>query len=162
MTYRPRIISGAQTGADQGGLSAALLLGLPTGGSIPRGGRTDEGFQPGLIAQYGLTETPEPGYRARTVANAYAGDATIWFGNFNSPGGRLTCKTVRGYDRPLCLIPFPPATEGPNPVDQITHFLLGHLPQTINIAGNRERTNQGIFLFTRRTLIVALKELISE
>lgn len=161
MTYRPRIISGAQTGADQGGLSAALLLGLKTGGSIPKGGRTDEGFQPGLIAQYGLIETADPGYRTRTIANAYDADATIWFGNINSPGGRLTFKTVRGYSRPLCAIPFPPTTDGPNPVQTIIEFLSHHHPQIINIAGNRQRTNPGIFLFTRRTLYAALKELIS-
>ena len=32
-----RIISGGQTGADEGGLMAAALLGIPTGGWMPRG-----------------------------------------------------------------------------------------------------------------------------
>ena len=38
-----RIISGGQTGADQGGLRAGAALGLDTGGWIPFGFRTDTG-----------------------------------------------------------------------------------------------------------------------
>lgn len=41
------IISGGQTGADQGGLDAGKALGLKTGGLMPKGWRTEAGPRPG-------------------------------------------------------------------------------------------------------------------
>jgi len=38
-----KIISGGQTGADQGGLNAGLLLGIETGGTAPPRFMTDAG-----------------------------------------------------------------------------------------------------------------------
>lgn len=165
-TYRPTIISGAQTGADQGGLSAALLLGLPTGGFIPKGGRTDEGFQPALIAQYKLTETESRNYRDRTILNVSQSNVTIWFGDASSAGGILTCKATIVQQHPLLKLPFHASIYNDALMDTNIHaaiaFLRAHTPSTINIAGNRERTNPGIFLFTRRVLHNALSEVISD
>ena len=38
-----RVISGGETGADQGGMEAAIDLGLPTGGTAPPNFRTESG-----------------------------------------------------------------------------------------------------------------------
>lgn len=38
-----KIVSGGQTGADQGGLEAAEELGIPTGGWAPAGYYTEQG-----------------------------------------------------------------------------------------------------------------------
>ena len=38
-----KIVSGAQTGVDQGGLLAAIDLGLEWGGWVPKGWRTEIG-----------------------------------------------------------------------------------------------------------------------
>ena len=38
-----KIVSGAQTGVDQGGLLAAIDLGLEWGGWVPKGWRTENG-----------------------------------------------------------------------------------------------------------------------
>jgi hypothetical protein len=37
-----KIISGGQTGADQAGLDVAIELGIPHGGWIPKGRKTEE------------------------------------------------------------------------------------------------------------------------
>jgi hypothetical protein len=50
-----KVISGGQTGVDQAFLRAAWRACLETGGTAPKGWRTDKGPNPGL-AQYGLKE----------------------------------------------------------------------------------------------------------
>jgi Circularly permutated YpsA SLOG family len=53
-----RVITGGQTGADQGGLRAARACGVPTAGWAPRGWLTEAG--PTLwLADWGLVECPE-------------------------------------------------------------------------------------------------------
>ena len=41
-----KIVSGAQTGVDQGGLLAAIDLGIEWGGWVPKGWRTENGTVP--------------------------------------------------------------------------------------------------------------------
>jgi hypothetical protein len=81
-----KVISGGQTGADQGGLRAAQAAGIATGGWAPKGwltespdGRRDVATP--QLADFGLVECPEPGYPARTAANARESDGTPWFGD---------------------------------------------------------------------------------
>lgn len=40
------IISGGQTGADQAALDAAIILGIPHGGWLPKGRKTEKGPLP--------------------------------------------------------------------------------------------------------------------
>ena len=48
-----KIISGFQTGADIGGILAAKRLGLETGGTMPKGFRTEDGPRPEFAELYG-------------------------------------------------------------------------------------------------------------
>ncbi len=41
-----KIISGGQTGGDRAGLDVAIELGIPHGGLIPKGRKTEEGPLP--------------------------------------------------------------------------------------------------------------------
>jgi hypothetical protein len=52
------VISGGQTGADQGGLRAARACGIPTWGWAPRDWLTEAGPAPWL-EEWGLAECPE-------------------------------------------------------------------------------------------------------
>jgi len=70
------IISGGQTGADQGGLLAAQDLGIPTGG-LPQGWLTENGPQEALLRSFGLVECTESGYSARTHKNVLHADGTL-------------------------------------------------------------------------------------
>ena len=70
-----RLISGGQTGADQqGALLAARELGIPTGGTAPKGWLTETGPQELLLKSFGLIECADPGYAARTEANVLGSD----------------------------------------------------------------------------------------
>lgn len=91
-----RVISGGQTGADQGGLVAAKSLGIPTGGFLPKGCTTLDGPRPDLLMAYGLEEHESSEYPPRTYANVQASAGTIRFAaDFNSAGERCTLKAIR-------------------------------------------------------------------
>ena len=60
-----KIISGGQTGVDAAALRAAKAVGIPTGGTAPKGWLTEDGPAPWL-AEYGLVESDSPFYPPRT------------------------------------------------------------------------------------------------
>ena len=61
-----KIISGGQTGADQAALDVAIKLGIPHGGWIPKGRKTESGPLPD---KYLLQEMPNGSYAKRTEKN---------------------------------------------------------------------------------------------
>ena len=69
-----KIISGGQTGADQGALDAAINLGIPHGGWIPKGRITEDGPLPD---RYNLIEMPSASYPDRTRKNIRESDGTL-------------------------------------------------------------------------------------
>ena len=71
-----KIVSGGQTGADRGGLEAAMCCGLPHGGWCPKGRRAEDGRIP---EKYQLQETDSAKPAARTKANVVDSDATLVF-----------------------------------------------------------------------------------
>lgn len=142
------VISGGQTGADQAGLAAAHVLGLKTGGMAPRGYRCDDGYQPWLKDKFGLIESSSSEYGPRTKVNVLQSDATVVFGNTNSPGSRLTVRLCKEAGKPCLVNPESPMV--------LRAWLIKHEVETLNVAGNRERTNPGIF---DRTLAFLLKTL---
>lgn len=135
-----KIISGGQTGADQGGLLAARDLNIPTGGVAPRHYRTENGFDPWL-ADYGLVEGQSPRYDVRTAANIRAADVTIIFGK-SSTGSRLTSKLCITLSKPYIWVRI---YDLDTAVDKVYTFLSDYsIPLILNIAGNRESISPGI------------------
>src|SRR4030095_556414 len=102
-----RIISGGQSGADQGGLRAARDLGIPTGGTAPRGWHTETGSQESLLKSFGLVESREPGYPARTRQNVQDADGTLLVGQCRSGGSALTANVAREAGKPLFHLALP-------------------------------------------------------
>ena len=98
-----KIISGGQTGGDEGGLKAGKALGLQTGGFAPKGWRVDGGTNPWL-AEYGLVETTSSNYTLRTEENVKASDATVIFGDAHSPGCGLTQRLCKRHGKPVFLV----------------------------------------------------------
>lgn len=99
-----KIISGGQTGADQGGLFAGRDLGLATGGRIPKGFLTERGFETWL-KDYGLVETDDVDYPHRTIQNIKESDATVLFsGRFMERGVSLTFNTATRLQKPIVRI----------------------------------------------------------
>ena len=158
-----QVISGGQTGADQGGLWAARSLDLPTGGWAPKGWMTDAGPAPWL-ADYGLKESAFPNYRIRTIQNVEMAHAIVWFGHPESPGGILTLGTATSKGVPYVVLEWP--TKDALREDLVhARFLydwLHHPDGTwrvdiLMVAGNRERTNPGIETYVKTVMVGALK-----
>jgi Circularly permutated YpsA SLOG family len=134
-----RIISGGQTGADQAALRAARTAGIPTDGFAPLGWKTEDGPAPWL-ADFGLVECSTPGYPARTKANVYSSDATLWIGDTTSPDAKTTMKAARTR-RKDCMVVCPGASIKPS--DVAAWIVQGRF-RTLNIAGNGESRAPGI------------------
>jgi hypothetical protein len=104
-----KLISGGQAGADRAGLDAAKALGIPTGGTAPKGWRIclpdgSDGSDPSL-AELGLVEHALREYPPRTRQNVADSDGTVWFGYVDSPGGKLTVRTCRKLKKPYLVEP---------------------------------------------------------
>ncbi len=146
-----KIISGGQTGADQGGLEAAKELGIETGGTAPQNFMTENGTCLKLKDTYGLSEgeyDPKV-YPKRTKKNIADSDATVVFGNVGSPGSRLTIN--------FCTTTGKPFNINPSRLD-LQCLLKWHDVKVLNVAGNRESKNPGIQERVRSFLVDALKE----
>ena len=97
-----RIISGGQTGVDQGALAAALAMGTACGGWCPQGRLSEEGA---IAPHYPVVELAGAGYRERTLRNVLDSDATAILYHGGLEGGtRLTRDFCEGHDRPHVLI----------------------------------------------------------
>jgi hypothetical protein len=135
-----KIISGGQTGADQGGLRAAKAAGVVTGGYAARGWLTEAGPAPWL-ADYGLIECPTAGYPARTRLNVAAANAVLWLGDVSSPGGKLTLSYARARGIPSHRVPF-----GVRLAEIAARWLRRQVRDNavLLVAGNRESSIPGI------------------
>lgn len=160
MIILKKIISGGQTGADQGALEATKQLNLETGGWMPRGFRTEAGSRIEFAKLYNLQETESHLYPPRTW-NVCQSDGTLIFGNSYSPGCILTRKFVKNHGKALIEIawfndPGEQAWQYPR-IKFFTDWLEENKIQTLNVAGNRESKNPGIQVATKDFLIQTLK-----
>lgn len=142
-----KIISGGQTGADQGGLRAAVHCKIPTGGWLPKGCITLVGPRPDLLELYGMTEH-SGGYAARTEANVKDSGGTVRFAkDFKSPGERCTLRAIKWFGRPYFDVKMNEMTES---TELMMQWLLKNDIKVLNVAGNTEETAPGIedFVFS--------------
>lgn len=136
-----KIISGGQTGADQGGLIAGKAIGLETGGTMPRGFRTLDGPRPNFAGFFGVKESPHAQYDIRTANNVWDSDGTIRFAEFfDSPGEHCTIKWIREYDKPYIDVDM----RAPRDPQDVRDWLVENSIKVLNVAGNSERTSPGI------------------
>ncbi len=84
-----KIVSGGQTGADRGGLEAAIYCSIPHGGWCPKGRKAEDGRIP---SKYRLVETSTSDYLSRTEANVVDADATLIFTYGRPTGGSLRTR----------------------------------------------------------------------
>lgn len=124
-----KVISGGQTGADRAGLDEAKSRGIATGGWVPKGYRTEQGFDLSLKV-FDVQETSTAFYPQRTRYNVRDSSVTVWFGNVGSAGYLCTKKACKEFGKPLI--------ENPTPA---RFRELAEIYEVINIAGNRESTN---------------------
>lgn len=130
-----KIISGGQTGSDIAGLAAAKQLGIQTGGTAPKGFKTETGPNLELKELYGLIESSSSNYKLRTIENVKNSDGTVIFGDVSSVGSQLTVNTCIQLKKPHII----------NPSKlQLIDWINKKFISVLNCAGNRESVNQGI------------------
>lgn len=152
-----RIISGGQTGADQGALFAARSLGIETGGTAPKGWRTQAGPAPWL-AFYGLVTCDSVEYRPRTWKNVHDSTGTLIFGDLTSPGCSLTREICTQLGRPWIHVRwFPGVDVEGDAVEMVRGWLMVNGISTLNVAGNREERAPGISVAVGRFLSGVLR-----
>ncbi len=147
-----KIISGGQTGADQAGLAAAKALGIETGGTAPPKYRTEAGSRVFLLKTcYGLTEgeADRTIYRKRTRQNIIDSDGTVIFGQTYERGTQLTINICEQLEKPYVINP---------KKDLFLRWVVNHKIQVLNVAGNRESKNPGIYDKVYKYLIDTLRE----
>ncbi len=151
-----KIISGGQTGADRGGLDAAIELGLQHGGFCPKGRRAEDGIIP-LI--YNLVETEDTSYPKRTIRNVHSADATIVIsdnGLFDK-GTKLTLDLCKNLN--FCKIDLRNKDSATPKLNEWLRLLSNKLNKEIciNIAGPRESRVPGLQENTKNFLLDVLK-----
>jgi hypothetical protein len=137
-----KIISGGQTGADQGALDAAIKLGIPHGGWIPKGRLTEKGPLPD---KYDLTEMPDTSYALRTEQNVIDSDGTLIISHGElSEGSDYTRKMAIKHHRPWLHINLnkTPAFKATN---LISSWIKENTIEILNVAGSRESKDNLIY-----------------
>lgn len=139
------IISGMQTGVDALALVSAKLVGLPTGGTAPKGWLTLDGPKPHYKELFGMVECEIPGYAARTEENVKNSDGTIRiYSNPHSPGERLTLKLIKRYCKPHIDV----NVKSPISPEEVVEWIGQHSINVLNIAGNSWQTSPMCAKFT--------------
>lgn len=143
------VISGGQTGADQGGLLAAWQHRVKTGGTAPARYLTQNG--PNLLLRtLGLTAAGT--YASRTKINVRDSDATVIIAhNPDSPGTALTVGACVALNKPYLILDVRAnvdvelgLVEGDrwtlirDHCEALHEFCIKHGVLTLNVAGNRE------------------------
>jgi len=129
-----KIVSGGQTGADQGALDAAIELGIPHGGWIPKGRKTENGV---LDPKYQLRELPSSSYRDRTEQNVIDSDGTLIISRGELTGGsELTRNMADKHGRPCLHVDLIQTTEF-NAALSISQWVKENRIEILNVAGPR-------------------------
>ena len=151
-----KVVSGGQTGVDQGALAAALGTGTACGGWCPEGRRSEEGPIP---AMYPVAELPGAGYRERTLRNVLDSDGTAIIHDGELEGGtRLTWVLCEQHGRPSVFIDAS-AMSRHQAVEALFEFVTGNSLGVLNFAGPRASKWPGAFEYAMAVVTATLKRL---
>jgi hypothetical protein len=153
-----KIISGGQTGADQAALDVAIELGIPHGGWIGKGRKTEAGR---LREKYQLKEMPTAEYVKRTEQNVIDSDGTLIITHGELTGGtQYTAKMALKHNKPWMHVDANELS-----VEAAVHiiraWISGNEVEVLNVAGPRASEDPGIYA-TAGSLIRTVLEPNSE
>ena len=148
-----RIVSGGQTGVDLAALDAALALGIPCGGWVPRGRFNEDGL---IALRYPVRETSSPRSAQRTARNVRDSDATLILARGPLTGGSaLTERLAREHAKP-CLHLDLAAVPGDAAPARILAWLAPLDGATLNVAGPRRSNDPEIYDIAYRVIATVL------
>lgn len=133
-----KIVSGGQTGVDRAALDVAIAIGIGHGGWCPLGRLSEDGSVP---SRYELRETDSSDYPFRTEQNVVDSDATLILYEGRLTGGSLlTQRICRRVGKPELSVRIET-----NSIQKVRNWLKSLQPETLNVAGPRESSHDGIF-----------------
>lgn len=169
-----KIISGGQTGGDLGGLVAGERLGLETGGTAPKGFKTDAGPKPDELKKYGVTEDSDSSYVPRTKKNVDNSDGTVAFIDssiksvgtsrtvgYAQTGNWVSANTSSDTGRKPVLV-IDPKADFAESVKQLRDFIKRNNIATLNVAGHRERSAPGLAAYVAKVIEAAYQDEVVE
>ena len=129
------------------------LSDIPTSGWIPRGRGSQDGYlvvevSEADVRKYCLVEAYDWKYPQITEWNIRDSCGTVIFGNITSRGCTLTIR--------LCIKLHKPYICNPT-VSKLKAWIIVNGISILNVAGNREETNPGIYLRTYNLLVAVLR-----
>lgn len=148
-----RIVSGGQTGCDRAAFDAALALGIPLGGWVPRGRLDEDGVIPARYPNLREAASAEPA--VRTEHNVRDSDATLLLSHGPLIGGSaLTRQLCEQWERPWLHVDLSrPA------VERVRTWLTRVRPSALNVAGPRASEDPEVYAAARELLVEVLAEL---
>lgn len=152
------IISGAQTGADRGGLLAAHDLGISRGGWAPAGWRSEDGVIPDWFRS-GMVLAHSSAYPVRTRQNVLesGGTLVVTLGSLGADSGSyLTAKLARKFGRPCIHMTIDQLSVSTG-MAIVRGWIEGRNITTLNVAGSRESREPGIQQATRIALVAIIR-----
>lgn len=155
-----RVISGAQTGADRGGLDGAMLhwggwVSKRMGGWCPAGRRAEDGPIP---SAYRLQETAEWAYPPRTKLNVSGSDGTVVFTHGEPTGGSKLTLEIAAESRAFLHIDM--SLADPNyAAEMVVDWVDACGIKVLNVAGSRESSCPGIQDYVAKVIQCVLKEI---
>jgi len=144
-----KIVTGGQTGADRAALDAAIEYGIPYGGWLPRGRKTEDGR---LSERYHLKEIQSISYPQRTELNVIDSDGTLIISHGNLSGGSAyTLEMAKKHKRPCLHIDLNEISEY-KAVEIIKYWTDVKGIETLNVAGARASEDPQIYEVTKNLI----------
>jgi hypothetical protein len=148
-----RIVSGGQTGVDLAALDAALALGIPCGGWVPRGRFNEDGL---IALHYPVQEASSPRPAQRTARNVRDSDATLILARGPLAGGSaLTERLAREQAKPCLHLDLAEVPSDAAPA-RILAWLEALDGATLNVAGPRRSNDPEIYDIAYRVIATVL------
>ncbi len=138
-----KIVSGGQTGVDQAALDVAIKLGIPYGGWIPKGRKTENGALP---QKYTMQEMPTSKYVDRTEKNVIDSDGTLIISRGKlSNGSEYTRKMAMKHHRPWLHVDITKDAKF-HAATRIVTWIVDHEVRILNVAGPRASKDPEVYV----------------